>query len=89
MSRPKREEHFIDVIERVLGGVQVTTGNERGSRAGDTDVNSRPRDDSVPTPPVEISQAREDEPPKRDGVTKPPVEIRQGREDEPSKRKGK
>ena len=32
MARVKREHYYVDVIERVLGGVQVSTGTEPGSR---------------------------------------------------------
>jgi hypothetical protein len=32
MARVKREYFYVDVIERVLGGVHVTPGTEPGSR---------------------------------------------------------
>ena len=41
MSRTDRERHYIDVIERVLGGVQVTSGAEPDSRV--TGLDSVPR----------------------------------------------
>ena len=33
MARVKREHYYVDVIERVLGGVQVSTGIEPARRS--------------------------------------------------------
>ena len=41
MPRQKGENYYIDLIERVLGGVQVTTGTEPRSRGLKWDVTRR------------------------------------------------
>jgi hypothetical protein len=55
MSRPRHEQLYVDVIERVLGGIQVTTGNEPRSSAEDNEVTPHPFVGGVARSSVEVS----------------------------------
>ena len=57
MARPKREreQHYIDVVERVLCGVQVTTGDEAGPRVTRFEGKARPVVGRLSRPSVSVT----------------------------------
>jgi hypothetical protein len=64
MSWPKHEQQYVDVIERVLGGVQVTSGKTWGSRSSISDLPSRGWY-GVTRSSVEVSYVAEEDAPQR------------------------
>jgi hypothetical protein len=60
MSRSKPGHNYVDLIEHVLGGVQVTTEREPRSRAASLDIASRPWLGGISRSSVEVSVGDED-----------------------------
>ena len=63
MARLKRDSHYVDVIERVLAGVQVIVDDDPRSRAAR--VTSRPWLGGVVRSSVEVARGRKDHLPFR------------------------
>jgi hypothetical protein len=61
MPPPKRED-FVDIIERVLGGVQVSTGDDTQSGAVKSEIPSPSGNQSSTSSADDIAGARDDEP---------------------------
>jgi hypothetical protein len=61
MPPPKRED-FVDIIERVLGGVQVSTGDDPQSDAVKSETPSSSGNQSPTSPADEVVGGRDDEP---------------------------
>jgi hypothetical protein len=61
MPPPKRED-FVDIIERVLGGVQVSTGDDPQSDAVKSESSSPSGSQSPTSSEDPIAGARDDEP---------------------------
>jgi hypothetical protein len=60
MSRSKPGQNYIDLIEHVLGGVQVTTERDTRSRAASFDLASRPWLGGIARSSVEVSVGDEE-----------------------------
>jgi len=55
MSRPRREQLYVDVIERVVGGIQVTAGNDPLSSAEPNELTPHPFVGGVARSSVQVS----------------------------------